>query len=437
MKKSPGPAKKPLTRKTSIFQRAGLVIFGLSLLVLVELILRLVPLGLQSAEDSDPFVGFSELHPLYTSYRAPDGSQRLKTSPAKLRWFNEQDFAARKEPGTFRIFSLGGSTTFGRPFKDATSFSGWLRVLLKRPAGTSGRRYEVINAGGISYASYRVAVVLKELLAYEPDLFVIYTGHNEFLEARTYGDFFFQRTKAFKARELLSKLKSYRLLDGLWQGLRERPGRGGFRQGQGPGLLTPEVQTMLDQSAGLDYYQRDSLFSRGVFEHFRFNVARMISACRRAGVPVVFMDPVDNTSDFSPFKSQHSAGLPSSERAYFARLEAQGKALLEAGRVDQGIRLIEQAAALDSLFAGVHYRLGRAYIEAGDTARAWDHLVRARELDVCPLRAQEPIHRFLQEETAGAGVDLLNLPALYARNSPGGLLGMAMLTDHIHPTPEG
>ena len=44
----------------------------------------------------------------------------------------------------------------------------------------------MINAGGISYASYRVAVVIKELARYEPDLFIIYTGHNEFLEERTY-----------------------------------------------------------------------------------------------------------------------------------------------------------------------------------------------------------------------------------------------------------
>ena len=52
----------------------------------------------------------------------------------------------------------------------------------------SSRTWEVINAGGISYASYRVALVVKELAAYAPDLFVVYSGHNEFLERRTYSD---------------------------------------------------------------------------------------------------------------------------------------------------------------------------------------------------------------------------------------------------------
>ena len=46
--------------------------------------------------------------------------------------------------------------------------------------------WEVINAGLLSYGSYRVAMVMEELITYEPDLFIVYTGHNEFLERRTY-----------------------------------------------------------------------------------------------------------------------------------------------------------------------------------------------------------------------------------------------------------
>ena len=32
----------------------------------------------------------------------------------------------------------------------------------------------------------RVAVLMEELVDYDPDLFVVYSGHNEFLERRTY-----------------------------------------------------------------------------------------------------------------------------------------------------------------------------------------------------------------------------------------------------------
>ena len=48
----------------------------------------------------------------------------------------------RQAPETYRIFCLGGSTTYGRPYNDTTSFAGWLRELL--PVADPQRRWEVI-----------------------------------------------------------------------------------------------------------------------------------------------------------------------------------------------------------------------------------------------------------------------------------------------------
>jgi len=431
-------AGKALRKKITLKQRILLILFGISLLAALELVLQLLPLGAESEAEGDPFIGFSSTNPLFVPYRTVSGGKRMKTAHGKLMWFNPQDFELRKEPGTFRIFTLGGSTTYGHPFADATSFSGWLRKLLGR-IPDSAVRYEVINAGGISYASYRVVTVLKELLKYEPDLFVIYTGHNEFLETRTYKDFFNQSSLTFKTRELLSRLKSYRLLARCYRNLRAN-----FTRGPEPGsqastnVLTPEVQTILDRSAGLEYYQRDTLFFRGVFEHFHYNVARMKRLCRQAGVPVLFLEPVDNIKDFSPFKSQHRDGMDSRTLVRFDRLMSEGFSLLGEGWIGEGLEKFKEALAIDSLYADCNFYLGKAYLEAGDTATAGRYLLAARELDVCPLRAQEPIHKILREETAGSDdPDLLDLPGLFRQLSPGGLIGEEVLVDHIHPFPEG
>jgi len=131
-------------------------------------------------QTEDPFVGFASNVPLFVPSSGPKGKQILTTAPNKLNFFNPQSFTRDKSPGTYRIFCLGGSTTYGRPYNDTTSFVGWLRELL--PVAESNKNWEVINAGGISYASYRVAHLMEELVNYQPDLFVIYTGHNEFLE---------------------------------------------------------------------------------------------------------------------------------------------------------------------------------------------------------------------------------------------------------------
>ncbi|MEA2063221.1 MAG: tetratricopeptide repeat protein, partial [Gemmatimonadota bacterium] len=243
----------------------------------------------------------------------------------------------------------------------------------------------------------------------------------------------------FKVREMFGRLKTYRLLSRTWRGIR---GGGGGGAGTGPvrgaSVLSPEVQTILDRSAGLDHYQRDPGFSRGVFEHFRYNLSRIRSLCREAGVPVVFLEPVDNIKDFSPFKSQGRKDLPGSERETLARAVSEGLALLGGGRFEEAAGRFTEAVAIDTLHAGSCYTLGRVCLETGDTAAARRYLLRARELDVCPLRAREPVYRALRAETAGNDApDLLDLPALFSSLSPGGLIGGEVLIDHIHPFPEG
>ena len=297
----------------------------------------------------------------------------------------------------------------------------------------------MINAGGISYASYRVKVVLRELLSYDPDLIVIYTGHNEFLESRTYPEMSegLSTTNQFKA--LLSKTNTYKLLERMLEPVaQEDKGQEEIAdKSNGPGLLGEEVETLLDQSAGLSMYRRDTVFAAKVFRHFRYNVAEMIGLCRDAGVPVVFCRPVDNLKDFSPFKSSVDPNLSVAHRRELQNVLAQGEELLDGGEFLKAREAYTRAVTIDSLYAMSHYLLGKALLGCGDTASAAMELLMARELDVCPLRAQEPIHNALKQECSASGATLLDLRKIIQDLSPGGLIGDEYLMDHIHPGPEG
>lgn len=435
--KNPKPAASRLGRPTWL-QRLLLVLTGLFLFVVIEIALRLLPVGVEPRAAQDPLIGFSAVNPLFVAGGIEGGAQWMETAEGKLRWFNRQRFPASKPPGTFRIFSLGGSTTYGRPYSDATSFSGWLRVLLAEKSG-SGKRFEVINAGGISYASYRVVNVLRELLRHQPDLFIVYTGHNEFLEARTYRDILDMPPLMRWLRETCSRLETYRILTRTYHKLTSGDKAGTQEVERSSGnLLSPEVQTILDRSAGLDYYQRDAVFSQNVFKHFHLNILRIKRLCREAGVPVLFLEPVDNQKNFSPFKSQPSAALDSRQRQELQANLARGIALLSAERAGEAIDVLRKAVEIDSLYADCHFYLGRAFLVNGDTATARESLLRAREQDICPLRAQVPIHEILRRETAGEeDPDMLDLPGLFSSLSPGGLVGSEQLIDHIHFYPEG
>lgn len=149
-----------------------------------ELVLSMA--GVQPAlSTDDPFVGFAGNIPLFVEEERRDGLAVLRTADNKISLFNQQEFPKAKGADTYRIFCMGGSTTYGRSYRDPVSFCGWLRAYLK--AADPGRDWQIINAGGISYASYRVAKLMSELLQYQPDLFIVYTGQNEFLEQRSYG----------------------------------------------------------------------------------------------------------------------------------------------------------------------------------------------------------------------------------------------------------
>ena len=103
----------------------------------------------------------------------------------------------------------------------------------------ASRTWEVINSGGVSYASYRVANILEELTEYEPDLFVVYTGHNEFLEDRTYRSMIEMPAALRGIGALLSSTRTYSALSRLVR--TETPERT---------ELPAEVETLLDVNVG-------------------------------------------------------------------------------------------------------------------------------------------------------------------------------------------
>ncbi len=131
--------------------------------------------------DVNPIKSLEHLRPLF---ELDDATDRYKIPDWRLTFFCRQSFSRIKSPGTRRVFVLGGSTVQGRPFATETAFSTWLKLRLE--AADPDARFEVVNCGGVSYASYRVAKIMEEVIAYQPDAIVIYTGHNEFLEDRTY-----------------------------------------------------------------------------------------------------------------------------------------------------------------------------------------------------------------------------------------------------------
>jgi hypothetical protein len=132
---------QPSHPRLSLLKR--LIFSGVAILLsfgLIELILLLLGVKPESFMP-DPYVGFESTSRLFV-----ESGTHLETSPQRLQLFNQQSFARDKQNNVFRIFSMGGSTTFGRPYRDQTSFNGWMRAFLK--VMVPDKEIEVINAGG-------------------------------------------------------------------------------------------------------------------------------------------------------------------------------------------------------------------------------------------------------------------------------------------------
>jgi hypothetical protein len=86
-------------------------------------------------------------------------------------------FSPVKQPGAFRIFCVGGSTTKGWPFHATLSYPLLLSAYLAK--ALPGRNVEVINAGLMASDSVSDLELVRELSAYQPDLFLVYEGRNE------------------------------------------------------------------------------------------------------------------------------------------------------------------------------------------------------------------------------------------------------------------
>jgi tetratricopeptide (TPR) repeat protein len=395
----------------------------------VEVLLAL--LGVRAAlYDEDPYVGFSSSIPLFVEEAGPDGKPVMVTAKNKLPLFNLQRFAKDKSAGTYRIFCVGGSTTFGRPYDDVTSFCGWLRAML--PEADPTAEWELINAGGVSYASYRVAALMAELVRYEPDLFIIYSGHNEFLERRTYGRIIKTPAAVRGLGAAMSRTRTYGLLQLAIKATVGQSGKTEPERAHLPG----EVKTILENSVGPEEYHRDEQLSQRVFDHYRYNLARMVDIARSVEAEVILVTPASNLRHCWPFKSEHSDGLDYTERRNFQVLYDQAKKAYTAGRWDEALAAIDRAITVDDCFAHAHYLRGRVLWELERYGQAKAAFERAIDEDICPLRAQKRIIDTVMEVADERDVAVVDFVELIERQSEHGIPGEALFLDHVHPTIE-
>ena len=383
------PARRRLFLALFTVTSAALLIGGL------ELGLRLAGFGhsphffrLAKTPDGEPIWRENR------DFTAPFFGETLVRRPQPVR------LPLKKAPGTYRVFILGSSAAMGDP-EPAFSLARVLEVQLR--AAYPQVRFEIVNAAVTAINSHLVRGIAADCAALEPDLFIVYEGHNEVIGPFGPASVFapFQRSEA--AVRTTVWLKGTRLAQ-----LAARLARRGDAPADWGGM-----EMFLRQQIPADDPRLDA-----VRAHFRANLTAIADSAREAGATAIFCTTVANQRDFAPFLSAHGEA----EKVY-----REGRAALDAGHVDEARDLFQRALDLDTLRF-------RADSTLNQIIR--DLPANVRNTNIHPDSSPDDSATNVRITNIGSP-EVVDLAAVLAAKSRHGIPGDEFLYEHVHLTLRG
>jgi tetratricopeptide (TPR) repeat protein len=332
----------------------------------------------------------------------------------------EQTFEKEKPDKTYRIFCLGGSTTYGFPYPPNINFPVFLKHRLQ--ALFPDHKFEVINAGVPATSSFAVVDLVRELVKYQPDLFLIAMGHEEFYgalgPASTEG---FGRHRALNRLHLdLQKYQSYLLIRDVVLSVHDHDSNG------------KDDQNLMQRLAGKENITLASEEHQIAIQNFIDNLLACIDMAQRHGVKIMVSDLVSNLKDQQPFETLL---MPAQDT--WTRYLKQGDEYSMKGDSAKAAFLYQRAATIFPESADAHFILGRRYLTIGNRAKAREHFETALDFDRMPFRPRTEFHRALVAICADRGVPVVPIHEVFALNSGHGIPGNEVFSDHVHPNQLG
>ncbi len=356
----------------------------------------------------------------------------------KNRYFNRinfnpdpspEYFLVSKPPGTFRIFCLGGSTTVGYPYWYNGAFSSFLRDRLE--AIFPDRPIEIINLGMTATNSYTVLDLSDDLMKYNPDLFIVYDGHNEFYGVL--GVASNERVAPARWMTLLYlrmiHLRTFQLMkhtmDEVLGFLEKAP------------IDYSSHSTIMEQVAqgknvpyGNDVYVK----SYTVFEQ---NLKDLADRCRDRHIPLFLSTQVSNIRDQFPFISNHSPNISEQQRSQFEQLYKSGLDLQSKGNLDSAIIRFRSSIELDTLYADAHYRLAQCLDAQGKKHEAYSEYVLARDYDELRFRTDSKFNDLIRTMEDSGHCFIVDIEKTFKSLSQDSLIGHDFIFEHLHPNARG
>jgi lysophospholipase L1-like esterase len=258
-------------RLSQLLLGAGVVAL---LFALLEGGLRLARLG---DDTRTSILAYQEVYlPALVPDELPDGTPVWRTWDPRVPF---QCVPRAKAPNALRVFTFGGSAMAGLGFSPNVTVARHLEELLAR--SHPDRVVEVVNLGLVAIASKQVRLLVEDAVAhYDPDLVVVYSGNNEFLEVHAEKYAAVHATTLSRVRAALSDTNLVRLLQ------RARSGPPGPADLPDRNFETAEEERLTQARIIEDIEVREDEVAATIAA-YAANLAAMVDAARAHGVPIV------------------------------------------------------------------------------------------------------------------------------------------------------
>jgi lysophospholipase L1-like esterase len=394
----------------------GSVVFALLLVGLLEVVLRVVGVGAPDASRTSR-LDYQQLYfPILQPAKLPSGVEVLRTVDSRLPY---QTVLREKTPGTIRIVTLGGSATAGLGYSPNVTFARYLERMAR--AAVPGKNVEVLNLGIVALSTKQEKLLVAEACRYEPDLVVVYSGNNEFLEvhAEKYAAAHASFVSRFQDRLMGTNL--YRLVNLAIRGRPEQPSLAEQN-------LSRE-QLRLTQSQIIRDIEMSESEIGAVVDDYERNIAEMVEAARKAETPILLATVASN------WRWRGREDLPSTWMDEL--VERDGSP--EPDRVRK-VRDVLTERIGGAKFGERHewlYRRALANETLGDFSAARDDYRAAFNADPHLRRALDSMADRVRRVGQAESVPVLDVIDELQRSAQHGIVGFDEFYDYVHFTPKG
>jgi tetratricopeptide (TPR) repeat protein len=420
-------SKKPTTSSAKGLSKKRIILFkGISIILVPLLILFLLELCLR-------IFNYGDNYSLFIAYKGnkdylvfnPDASKKFFTEQQIATKGNSEIFKKKKDNNTLRIFVLGESTTIGYPYFHNGSFHRWLQYRLIHTY--PDKNFEIINLSLTAVNSYTVLSFAKELVNYEPDAVLIYTGHNEF-----YGALGAASTQNLGSNPHiinfilgLRDLRLTQLIINTYTGIKKYFGTAGLKSGG------DRMQLMV---AKQEIPYRSDLYEKGVIQ-FRNNMDAIMNLFSKRHIPLFVSSLVSNEKDLKPFISfmPDSIKFPGFKLNYTLGLKFFKNEDFNASEI-----YFKKADQVYSSNALCNFYLGWLANKKSDFARAKKCFLKAKDLDGLRFRAPEQFNEILARlSDKYPNAHLVDTRVAFEANADHHIIGDELTVDHVHPDLKG